>query len=364
MLVPKHEAQHRAYLQRLQERNQTFRQQKGNDDKFLDKLRREQGFSVCFSGANASKGGVPSRNKPSKGHSRGGSPWRQWEEGTVEIKGLRGEVYAVRPTGERVATKAPGLNFCKDALPSWAATQKVDEGVLQASEESQLNLDATGQDLVFLRQQLSKDAGLDDETGIPDDKVEDLSHEVPIPSDLTERVARLPNHWRHALMDLLEEAEALQEKMTCDTCDEDLLHTPVDEGNEALTEDVLGIDEPDEIGEICEVDRKLDPDSEKEDEQLEADSEPIRSTSSGGNPAPSKSQCSVPSQEPVGCSQGSQGSQDRQAEVSAETPDGEDVTATSRARESPATVGKDLVAAGGGAAAVRVVRAAEKDLPD
>ena len=101
-------------------------------------------------------------------------------------------------------------------------------------------------------------------------------------------------------MDLLEEAEALQEKMTCDTCDEDLLHTPVDEGNEALTEDVLGIDEPDEIGEICEVDRKLDPDSEKEDEQLEADSEPIRSTSSGGNPAPSKSQCSVPSQEPVG----------------------------------------------------------------
>ena len=129
-------------------------------------------------------------------------------------------------------------------------------------------------------------------------------------------------------MDLLEEAEALQEKMTCDTCDEDLLHTPVDEGNEALTEDVLGIDEPDEIGEICEVDRKLDPDSEKEDEQLEADSEPI--------------------QEPVGCSQGSQGSQDRQAEVSAETPDGEDVTATSRARESPATVGKDLVAAGGG----------------
>ena len=153
-------------------------------------------------------------------------------------------------------------------------------------------------------------------------------------------------------MDLLEEAEALQEKMTCDTCDtcdEDLLHTPVDEErNEALTEDVLGIDEPDEIGEICEVDRKLDPDSEKEDEQLEADSEPIRSTSSGGNSAPSKSQSSVPSQEPVGCSQGSQGSQDRQAEVSAETPDAEDVTATSRARESPATVGKDLVAAGGG----------------
>lgn len=358
MLVPKHEAQHRAYLQRLQERNQAFRQQKENDDKFLDKLRREQGFSVCFSGANASKGGVPSRSKSSKGHSRGSSPWRQWEEGTVEIKGLRGEVYAVRPTGERVATKAPGLNFCKDALPSWAATQKVDEGVLQASEESQLNLDATEQDLAFLRQQLSKDAGLDDETGIPDDeKAEDLSDEVPIPSNLTERVARLPNHWRRALMDLLEEAEALQEKMTFD---EDLPDASGEERNEALTDqDVLeNDDEAHEIGEICEVDRKLDRDSEKEDEQLEAYSEPVQSTSPGGNPVPSKNQCSVPSEEPVGCSQ------DRQAEVSAETPDGEDVTATSWARESPATVGKDLVAAGGGAAAVRVVRAAEKDLSD
>lgn len=357
MLVPKHEAQHRAYLQRLQERNQAFRQQKENDDKFLDKLRREQGFSVCFSGANASKGGVPSRNKPSRGHSRGSSPWRQWEEGTVEIKGLRGEVYAVRPTGERVATKAPGLNFCKDALPSWAATQKVDEGGLQTSEESQWNLDATGQDLAFLRQQLSKDAGLDDETGIPDDeKIQDLSDEVPIPSDLTERVARLPNHWRRALMDLLEEAEALQEKMTC----EDVPDAPGEEGNEALTDQDVPGNEPDQIGEICE-DRKLDPDSEK-DEQPETDSagsEPIRS-SSGGNLVPSTSQCSVPSQEPVGCSQASQ---DRQAEVSDETPDGEDETATFCATESPA-VGKDLVAAGGGAAAVRVVRAAEKDVPD
>ena len=149
-------------------------------------------------------------------------------------------------------------------------------------------------------------------------------------------------------MDLLEEAEALQEKMTC----EDVPDAPGEEGNEALTDQDVPGNEPDEIGEICE-DRKLDPDSEKDEppETDSAGSEPIRS-SSGGNLVPSTSQCSVPSQEPVGCSQASQ---DRQAEVSDETPDGEDETATSCATESPA-VGKDLVAAGGGLGFTKIYR--------
>ncbi|CAK9093312.1 Uncharacterized protein SCF082_LOCUS43898 [Durusdinium trenchii] len=133
---------------------------------------------------------------------------RRWEEATVEIKGLGGEVYAIRPSGERVAQQdmqAPILNFCKDALPSWASTQKEELNPLEAT-----------QDLAALH--LSTEV-LDEprtEATLPGqceaDKIEEpFFQDISVPDDLVERVARLPNHWRRALLELLEEAEAMQQ---------------------------------------------------------------------------------------------------------------------------------------------------------
>jgi len=102
-----HEAQHRAYLQALQERTRAHRQQQEAErQKNAERIRREQGFNACFSGANA-------RVTPTRQSRSGGGlgkdvagAWRQWEPGTVEIRGNDGEVYAIRPTGERRAAQA------------------------------------------------------------------------------------------------------------------------------------------------------------------------------------------------------------------------------------------------------------------
>lgn len=122
---------HRAYLASLQERNQACRQLQAADAKMREQqMMREQGFSLCFSGANRRRKGLTRRHSAGslqraspvcRGH---GSPGRackasnvfgrQWEEHTVEILGLDGEVYGVRPTGERVAELSPS---CLEAAP-------------------------------------------------------------------------------------------------------------------------------------------------------------------------------------------------------------------------------------------------------
>ncbi|CAK0866030.1 unnamed protein product [Prorocentrum cordatum] len=90
-------------------------------------MRREQGFSCCFSGANvghrfgpsfagggsrpagSSLGGLRVAGSSARSRSEGppGEPWRQWEERTVQLLGADGEVYGIRPSGERVQA-APG----------------------------------------------------------------------------------------------------------------------------------------------------------------------------------------------------------------------------------------------------------------
>lgn len=105
------DAQHRAYLQLLQERNHANRHSREQEKhKEQDRLKREAGFNVCFSGANAPARSASARQRDvARGlHFPGGGGsneaegvWRKWEDKTVEIKGIDGEVYAVRPTGER-----------------------------------------------------------------------------------------------------------------------------------------------------------------------------------------------------------------------------------------------------------------------
>lgn len=118
-----YQAQNRVYLQKLQDRIQLSRQQReATNPQHSDLGKREQGFSVCFSGANAPlsrkvvappsatqlpRSRLSTDRPPAEAHggraSAGGSVGRRWDERTVEIRGSDGEVYAVRPTGERVA---------------------------------------------------------------------------------------------------------------------------------------------------------------------------------------------------------------------------------------------------------------------
>eukprot|EP00439_Symbiodinium_sp_Y106_P032529 s3431_g3.t3 len=236
------EEKHRAYLQRLQERNQVQRQQQ-QDETTQEKLRREQGFNVCFSGANAAQraasAGERLKQKAPRARSRGSlGAWRQWEEATVEIKGIGGEVYAIRPTGERVPSKIDFLGG--ESLPSWAETQKVPAGTeedaageeeipeelpeedpahSQADTQPQLELEQTQKELCSLGLELAS------EPAVPSDAEERQgdasscrrpSHPSPAegyrdlvaPEELAQRISSLPCNWQRALMDLLEKAEA------------------------------------------------------------------------------------------------------------------------------------------------------------
>jgi len=137
---PSLQEKHRAYLASLQERNQACRQLREADEQCKEQqMKREQGFSLCFSGANRTRKGPARRH--SAGSVRSDSPvcrgygtpgracedvsalGRRWEEHTVEILGLDGEVYGVRPTGERVAELSPSCleAFGDDSYEFWAA---------------------------------------------------------------------------------------------------------------------------------------------------------------------------------------------------------------------------------------------------
>lgn len=119
---------HRAYLASLHERNETSRQQK--EAELLQKadvLKKEQGFSTHFSGANLNH---IAKKKPPRRPSTGGrdnpslpAGYVQglqgcaWQENTVEIRGEGGEVYGIRPTGERLA--APESCHHSDEQDFW-----------------------------------------------------------------------------------------------------------------------------------------------------------------------------------------------------------------------------------------------------
>ncbi|CAE8666428.1 unnamed protein product, partial [Polarella glacialis] len=129
-----------------------------------------------------------------------GGVWKQWEESTVQIKGRDGEVYAIRPSGERLpaqeefppvlveaerakeedldpfATLAEGLPFSAtlpfsvEELPfSVEEPDQSEEGDLPQEVDDALRatLGATQQDLRSLRQQLVE-AGLVDLAGSED----------------------------------------------------------------------------------------------------------------------------------------------------------------------------------------------------
>ncbi|OLQ04546.1 hypothetical protein AK812_SmicGene12360 [Symbiodinium microadriaticum] len=159
------EEKHRAYLQRLQERNQVQRQQQ-QDETTQEKLRREQGFNVCFSGANAAQ--------------------RQWEEATVEIKGIGGETQKV-PTGTEEDAAEEETEEIPEELPEEDAPH------LQASTQPQLALEQT---------QKAGDASPCDPS--PAEGYRDMI----APEQLAQRISSLPSNWQRALMDLLEKAEA------------------------------------------------------------------------------------------------------------------------------------------------------------
>lgn len=253
-----HEAQHRAYLQLLQERNQSYRQLQDEDQqRHTDRLRREQGFSVCFSGANARR--TPGRQRdPSSGArfssagiadagvSNSGA-WRKWEERTVEIRGYDGEVYAVRPTGERLDVAVPQDVVPEEVDEALRATlrttqqdlrsicqQLADLSLLDDSPRMQgidANADGSGQESAFgatgnvpaLESAVAGSA-----VGDPACTVEEvlrgplrfvgLDEDIPAHSapavmspsaaQLAARIARLPQGWRSALIKMLEEAEA------------------------------------------------------------------------------------------------------------------------------------------------------------
>lgn len=103
-----YEAANRAFIRKLQARNQVKRelQEAGKESGDAERARREQNFSVCFSGANARKSPQHTRSTRNRSGShlsqeRHAGGWRQWEENTVEIAGHSGEVFSLRPTGER-----------------------------------------------------------------------------------------------------------------------------------------------------------------------------------------------------------------------------------------------------------------------
>jgi len=116
-----HDSRNRAYLQKLQERNQLLKQQRQEQEQQLaDQVKREQSFNCFFGGANAPKSRQPA-SRSVGGYSvcgnaihrsRSAGAWGQgaWEERTVEIKGCDGEIIALRPSGERKAPRAGSLS--------------------------------------------------------------------------------------------------------------------------------------------------------------------------------------------------------------------------------------------------------------
>jgi len=226
-----HEAQHRAYLQLLQERNQRQRHLRQEDEhRQGHQLRREQGFNVCFSGANSSRRTASSSSYGSRlrdnhnGGARGGvggglegewggGAWRQWEERTVEIKGNGGEIYAVRPSGER-----RDISASIDSSEKNARRQRQED----STEKLRTSLGTTQMELKGLRRELVQ-VCCDGDNPSPTAPVTPLagteaegskcrssasSSESPRATNLDERIMRLPQSWRSRLLGLLEEAEA------------------------------------------------------------------------------------------------------------------------------------------------------------
>jgi len=72
------------------------------EQRCANRVQREQGFNVCFSGANARRTTLAKRRPSSRGRAVAPAPggWKQWEEHTVMIKAKDGDVIAVKPTGE------------------------------------------------------------------------------------------------------------------------------------------------------------------------------------------------------------------------------------------------------------------------
>eukprot|EP00913_Durusdinium_trenchii_P013568 g12738.t1 len=304
-------------------RNQAHRQQRENDGKVQDQLRREQGFSVCFSGANASKGGLPSKSRQTRGSRlRGNSPWRRWEEATVEIKGLGGEVYAIRPSGERVAQQdmqAPILNFCKDALPSWASTQKEELNPLEAT-----------QDLAALH----------------------LSTEV---LDEPRTEATLPGQ-RRALLELLEEAEAMQQWEE-DQDQEQLEQPELETLAETIRQDPeVELEEPEEVEEQVQSDACEAEHSSELSKQNEALETPEASGSSEPQ-SEREDRLDTEAGGDVPVQSGDAPDQSEQSQI--QVPFVEEVK-RSEDEMPPEPTNKDLVAAGGGPAAVRATMSAAK----
>lgn len=156
-----YEAKHRAYLQVLQARNQSYRdQQRSVRAQHADRERRETGFSLCFSGANAQKtpcGPPPvpeiggkrrcrsssglhwegDRAKNGQGTASGYSSqargWRQWEERTVQIRGHDGAIFAIKPTGER-STVANPQSGCETTLLGTASCSEAAGGESAGSQ--------------------------------------------------------------------------------------------------------------------------------------------------------------------------------------------------------------------------------------
>lgn len=155
--VSRHEEKHRAYLQILQERNQQHKQLKEADSQRNSQyLRREQGFSVCFSGANAQRTPT-SAARESSAHSffgRGsggyaaGAGARVWEERTVEIRGLDGEVFAIRPSGERRDPVPTNASVPETASPT------ASKGAPSSPRPAGTRLSSTQEDLKLLHEEL------------------------------------------------------------------------------------------------------------------------------------------------------------------------------------------------------------------
>mmetsp|Transcript_65953 Transcript_65953/g.157702 ORF Transcript_65953/g.157702 Transcript_65953/m.157702 type:complete len:717 (-) Transcript_65953:64-2214(-) len=135
---------HQEYLKKLQERNLQQRLvREAEEQRNADRLRREQGFSLCFSGANRTKTTFSERQRcPSIDaaycrQGSGGAAGRQWEEGTVEIRGVGGEVHALRPSGERrcLPPRLPCIPSVPNGGETLSASQAL-EATLRLSQSS------------------------------------------------------------------------------------------------------------------------------------------------------------------------------------------------------------------------------------
>lgn len=127
---------HRAYLQSLQNKNQAAKVVREAEQlRRQDRIKREQGFNCCFSGANATVRKSSARRSSSSGGTPGpaagngffaipkpcasdacGYGCSQWEERTVEIRAEGGEIYSIRPCGERSEPRSQGILLPGESL--------------------------------------------------------------------------------------------------------------------------------------------------------------------------------------------------------------------------------------------------------